>query len=226
MVYRIASLVLLALLAFGCTAPTEPAQILNEPEDVSDDIAEEEINASADGEDSITPPKDNVSDNQPMEDPKPDTTDESDQPALLDDWRDAELTDTLSGETFRISDFKGKPVLLESFAVWCPVCLQQQKEIKKLKESDGDAIIHISLDTDPNEDAAAVIAHAGRNGLDWYFAISPTSLTEILIDEFGFSFVNAPSAPVVLICEDQSTRFLRGGVKSADELKTEIGNGC
>jgi len=38
--------------------------------------------------------------------------------------------------------------------------------------------------------------------------------------------VSAPRAPVVLICEDQSTRFLRSGVKSAEELISEIQKGC
>jgi thiol-disulfide isomerase/thioredoxin len=142
------------------------------------------------------------------------------------DWRDAELRDVTTGETFRISDFEGKPVLLESFAVWCSTCLLQQKEIKKLKESDGDSIIHISLDTDPNEDASAVTAHKDRHGFDWYFAVSPTNITEALIDEFGLGFVNAPNAPVVLICENQSTRFLESGVKTADELREEVKEGC
>jgi thiol-disulfide isomerase/thioredoxin len=138
---------------------------------------------------------------------------------------DIELTDVATGQTFKISDFKGKPVLLESFAVWCPTCLAQQKEIKKVRQSEGDAIIHISLDTDPNEDADKIREHMERNGLDWYFVVSPIELTNALIDEFGLTVVNAPSAPVVLISEDQSARLLRSGVKSADDLLSEIETG-
>lgn len=141
-------------------------------------------------------------------------------------WMDIELTDVATGKTFKISDFKGTPILLDSFAVWCPTCLRQQKEMGKLKAREGDAIIHISLDTDPNEDEMRVRKHVETNGFDWYFAISPLELTQALIDEFGLSFVSAPSAPVILICEHQSTRFLRSGVKSADELLSEINKGC
>ena len=143
-------------------------------------------------------------------------------PPTASAWMDIELTDVATGQTFKISDFKGKPVLLESFAVWCPTCLAQQKEIKKVKQSEGDAIIHISLDTDPNEDADKIREHMERNGLDWYFIVAPIELTNALIDEFGLVVVNAPSAPVILIYEDQSTRFLRSGVKSAEELISEI----
>ena len=142
------------------------------------------------------------------------------------DWRDYELSDVSSGKSIKISDFKGKPVLLESFAVWCPTCLQQQKEIKKLKQAEGDAIIHISLDTDPNEDEDIVKNHKESNGFDWYFVVSPIEFTQSLIEEFGIGFVNAPGAPVVLICEDQSARMLGRGVKSVDELKSEIEKGC
>lgn len=141
------------------------------------------------------------------------------------DWRDFELSNVLTGEKFKISDFKGKKILLESFAVWCPLCLQQQKEIKKLIEM-GDNSVHISLDTDPNEEELLVKAHANKNNFDWYFAVSPAELTQKLIEEFGISIVNAPSSPVILICEDQSARFLRSGVKSASELKSEIAKRC
>ena len=142
------------------------------------------------------------------------------------DWRDYEISDVSTGTQFKISDFKGKIVLIESFAVWCPTCLQQQKQIKILKQSEGDAVIHISLDTDPNEDEEIIQGHITRNGFDWYFAISPPNMTRNLIDQFGLGFVNAPAAPVVLICEDQSARFLGRGVKSADKLKSEIDKGC
>ncbi len=137
-------------------------------------------------------------------------------------WMDIELTDVVTGEIFKISDFRGKPVLVESFAVWCPTCLRQQRQIAGLHESEGEAIIHISIDTDPNEDATKVRDHAERNGFDWYFAISPVELTNALIDEFGLGVVIAPSAPVILINADQSARFLGSGVKSSDELLAEI----
>jgi hypothetical protein len=39
-------------------------------------------------------------------------------------WMDVELTDVATGQKFKISDFKGKTVMLESFAVWCPTCLR------------------------------------------------------------------------------------------------------
>ena len=132
-----------------------------------------------------------------------------------------ELEDISTGNMFKISDFEDKPVLLESFAVWCPTCTRQQQEIKKLHDEIGDDVISISLNTDPNEYASRILEHVERNGFDWYYAISPVDLTRLLIDEFGINIVNAPSAPVILICNNEA-RKLNSGLKSANELKKEV----
>ena len=144
---------------------------------------------------------------------------------IAGNWIDFELTDIRTGEKFKISDLNNKPVLLESFAVWCPTCTRQQREIKKLHEEVGDDVISISLDTDPNEDESRVLEHIKRNDFNWHYAIAPIEMTQSLINQFGIGIVNAPSAPVVLICNNEA-RKLDSGVKSVGELKEEIEKGC
>jgi len=142
------------------------------------------------------------------------------------EWINFELEDVATGEKFKISDFSNKPVLLESFAVWCPTCTRQQNEIKILHEELPDDFISISLNTDPNEDKEAVKKHLESNGFNWRYAIAPTDMTKSLISQFGIGIVNAPSAPVILICEDGTVRKLDSGLKRVDELKEEINKGC
>jgi thiol-disulfide isomerase/thioredoxin len=146
--------------------------------------------------------------------------------SACEDWKCEDLVDVLTGETYKIEDFSGQTILVESFAVWCPTCLKQQLKMKELLESEGDEIVHISLDTDPNEEGSLVKEHAEKNGLNWKFSVSPIEITKKMIEEFGIGVVNAPSAPVILVCADQSTRLLEKGVKSAQELKEEISKGC
>ena len=55
---------------------------------------------------------------------------------------------------------------------------------------------------------------------------TPIEVTRALIDEFGVSIVNAPSVPMILVCEDQSARQLPRGVKDVAELKEELARGC
>ena len=134
---------------------------------------------------------------------------------------DTELKDIATGKNFRISDFSDKPVLLESFAVWCPTCTAQQKVTKKFHEEVGDSVISISLDTDPNEDESRILEHIENNGFEWYYAVSPVELTRSLIDQFGFGIVNAPSVPMLLICNNKAI-MLDSGIKSVNELKKEV----
>jgi hypothetical protein len=147
-------------------------------------------------------------------------------PLFAQDWRDIPLRDVVSGETFRISDFEGKPILLESFAVWCPTCTKQQRETRKLHRDIGNDVISISPDVDPNEEEELIREHASRNGFDWLYAVAPPELTKALIEEFGTAIVAAPSVPIVLICEDQRSRLLKRGVKKAEFLHEEIRRGC
>ncbi len=141
-------------------------------------------------------------------------------------WADIKLKNVNTGKNFTISDFEGKPVLIETFAVWCPTCTKQQKEIKRLHEELGDSFVSISLDVDPNESGKLVKKHASKNGFGWYYAVAPPELTKLLIKQFGTAIVNAPSAPVIIICEDHEARLLKRGVKSSEQLKIELEKEC
>jgi thiol-disulfide isomerase/thioredoxin len=140
-------------------------------------------------------------------------------------WKNMQLKDAKTQLFFKISDFRGQEVLLESFAVWCPKCKQQQDIFIEFKKKNPNVVI-ISLDTDPNEDEARVVEHITRYGYDWQYAVSPAQLTRQLIDEFGLSIVSAPSTPVIVLCADQTAFLTKSGIKSVSELESEIETGC
>jgi len=130
-------------------------------------------------------------------------------------WRSIELSPVRGEETFTI-DSLDAPVVIQSFAVWCPKCQRQSERFAKL----DDSITPVSLDTDPNEDAEKVRKHAEDNGFDWRFAVAPTEMTKALVDEFGTTVTNAPSTPVIVACEAGVADFFSGSINSAGQIES------
>lgn len=64
----------------------------------------------------VSPPAESP-DPPAAEEPVPSEPSEPTEPSAIA-WLDTELVDVQTGETFRISDFKGRPVLVKAFAVW------------------------------------------------------------------------------------------------------------
>ena len=60
----------------------------------------------------------------------------------------------LDGRLVRLSDFKGRPVLLNFWATWCTACLAEMPELIALRKKLGDrvAIIGVALDGVTDED--------------------------------------------------------------------------
>ncbi len=136
-------------------------------------------------------------------------------------WKDIELVDVNYGDSFTVSGLLDKPVLFETFAVWCPLCTKQQGIISELHHDSevGDAFVSVTVNIDPNEDEALVLEHAQSNGFDWRYAVAPVTLTERLVELYGVTIASAPQAPIVVVCPNGQSKLLKGGVKSADELK-------
>lgn len=151
----------------------------------------------------------------------PDTTSDGGTASGAEEpWRTTELADVRTDETFTVTGFDA-PVLLETFAVWCPVCTNQQRRIAALHERRED-FVSVSLNTDPNEDAARVREHLDRHGFDWRYAVAPPEMTRSLKESFGSVVLSPTQAPVVLRCADGSARLLETGVKSADTLAEHL----
>jgi len=131
----------------------------------------------------------------------------------LPDWQTAELTTVRDDEQFTLGGLDG-PVVVQSFAVWCPKCQRQSEVMADLSES----VTVVGLNTDPNEDAEKVRTHAEENGFDWRFAVAPTEMTRSLVDEFGTTVTNAPSTPVIVTCDSGESTFMSGSIADAASI--------
>lgn len=148
----------------------------------------------------------------------------SDKAMAAPAWFNAELTDVNTGETFKIADFKGKVVLVETMAVWCPLCLRQQGQVRALHELLGERedLISLALDIDPNEDAELLQAHASQNGFDWRYAVAPAEVSREIGQLYGAQFLNPPSTPMLIIDHQGEVQLLPFGQKDAQTLQEAL----
>lgn len=49
------------------------------------------------------------------------------------------------GKTVSLADFKGKPVVLNSWAVWCPFCVKELEDFAILQQELGDQIAIVAI---------------------------------------------------------------------------------
>ena len=86
---------------------------------------------------------------------------------------------TLEGNSLKLSSLKGKVVLLDFWATWCPPCraeIPHFKELYSQYKGKGLEIIGLSIDQDGE---AAVRPFAKENGINYPLAIGNQALTQV-----------------------------------------------
>jgi thiol-disulfide isomerase/thioredoxin len=155
----------------------------------------------------------------------PPATDEpasSDAAVVLDQaWATAGLTDVATGETFRIADLAGRPLIIETMAIWCSSCLAQQDVVyETLAGVEPGSVDYILIDVDPSETAEALAAYRERNGFTGRYVVASTELARALVADFGDQVLNPPSTPMVVVGADGTVTLTPFGKKSADDMRT------
>ncbi len=149
------------------------------------------------------------------------TSPTSSEPTVILDqaWATGELIDVATGEPFRIADHAGKVIIVETMAIWCKNCLQQQNDVQAaLARLPAGRVVFIVLDIDPNEDASSLAAYRERHGFEGRYAVASTDVARALSAEFGDQFLNPPSTPMLLIGTDGAVTRTDFGHKSPDVI--------
>lgn len=84
---------------------------------------------------------------------------------------DFELT-MLDGEIFRLSEQRGKVVLINIWATWCPPCVAEMPDIDRLASDYADELVVIGVNCGESEQTIADFVAA--NGYSYHFAADPS----------------------------------------------------
>lgn len=139
-------------------------------------------------------------------------------------WFDVQMVDINSGKSFKVSDFSGKVVLVETMATWCPTCQGEMSQVQQLRTDYGPLtdLVTISLDVDPNEDATVLQKYAALNSFNWLIAIAPESVGGFLSKNYDVEYLNPPLQPMLIIDRKGGVWGLPFGAKSAISLEKTL----
>jgi thiol-disulfide isomerase/thioredoxin len=137
------------------------------------------------------------------------------------DWFNIAMTDVQTGKTFTMNDFAGKVVLIQTIAEWCPNCIFQQAESRKMVQKLGNPedLILISLDVDSHEDEASLKQYAQDFAFEWRFAVAPLLVQRAMGNLYNAEYLNPPLDPMLLIDRQGNAHQLPYKEKKMDELQ-------
>lgn len=76
-----------------------------------------------------------------------------------------------NGETFRLSEQRGKIVLINIWATWCGPCVAEMPEIEQLSKDYADDLVVIGINCGESEET--IVNFVNANGYSYLFAADP-----------------------------------------------------
>ena len=94
------------------------------------------------------------------------TAPEPDQQAILS-AQNVEI-EKLDGKTFKLADYRGKVIVVDFWATYCPPCVRQVPELAKLNNRYRDrGLVVVGLTSDDKEDQSKVTEFLKKAGADY-----------------------------------------------------------
>ncbi len=125
---------------------------------------------------------------------------------------EVELVD-FAGETLRLSDFVGTPVILNFWASWCPPCIAEMPDFEAVNQEVGDRVVFIGVNFQDDPDQAAILA--AETGVTYRLVRDPQGLIFQEFDGLGMP-------TTVFIDASGSIREVVTGQMSQDQLRAKI----
>ncbi len=123
------------------------------------------------------------------------------------------LTD-IQGRTVQLSDYAGKPVLINAWATWCPPCRAEMPVLNQYYQAHaGDGFVLLAVNAGDTQDLAA--SFASQNSLAFPILLDPGTR---LLSQLGiYSFPTS-----VLVGRDGKVKTIHVGMFTAQSIEAEI----
>lgn len=75
--------------------------------------------------------------------------------------------ESFDGKKVKLSEFLGKPVLIDFWAGWCPFCIEEMPEIEKIHKEFGDKLIVLGIHRSETENVGTGTEFAKERGVTY-----------------------------------------------------------
>lgn len=123
------------------------------------------------------------------------------------------VMDGFDGETVRLSQFQGTPVVLNFWASWCPQCVAEMPDFERVHQELADRVQFVGVNQSDNKAAAEDLAE--ETGVTYLLTSDPTG-------QIFRAFGGAGMPTTVFIDGDGSVRDVVTGQLTQDQLEDRI----
>jgi len=154
-----------------------------------------------------------ASDTKTANDARPDTANTK-KNDLVETLGALALTD-YQGAAVNLADFAGKPLIVNSWAVWCPFCRKELPDFAALQRELGDRVAVISIDR--QEKLAAAKGYTDELGItgDLLFLLDPS-------DSFYRAIGGFSMPETIFINTDGTIVFHKRGPLTLEEMRAAV----
>ncbi len=120
----------------------------------------------------------------------------------------------LNGKTVHLSDYAGKPVLMNAWATWCPPCKAELPELQSFYEqhkSEG----FVMLAVNAGEDKGSVSLFISQQGYTFPVVLDPNTT---VLNRMGIS--SFPTS--ILVGKDGNVKGIHVGMFTTDTIQSEL----
>lgn len=119
------------------------------------------------------------------------------------------------GNRVSLADFSGKPVVVNSWAVWCPFCVEELKDFAAVKREFGDQIEIIAIDRAESLERAKTFTDELGLTDDLIFLLDPN-------DSFYRSISGFSMPETIFVDREGNIRIHKRGPMDAAEIREKI----
>jgi len=120
-----------------------------------------------------------------------------------------------NGKTVNLADFAGKPRVINSWAAWCPFCVQELPDFVAAQKEFGDKVAIIAIDR--SESLAVAKSYTDQQGItdNLIFLLDPS-------DSFYRSIGGFSMPETIFVDKDGNIVFHKRGPMDINEMRQKI----